>query len=363
MTLYTLLVRPLLFRFDAEAAHHASIAAASALGWSHSLVAALCAPRDPRLATTLGGLALASPVGLAAGYDKSGDAVRFLSSLGFGFIEIGSVSADSSRGNPRPRLWRLPRDEAIIVHYGLPNDGAAAIARKLAGTRLAVPLGINVVKTNRGIGAAPESDDAIIADYVRSTRLLAPVATYLTYNLSCPNTESGRDFFADKANISRLLEDLAMLAIRRPVFLKISPLGGVARIEDVLEAAEPHPFVSGFIFNLAPTKPDTLKTAREVWQDWPGAVSGPPVTGLIETCVAEMYRRMDKDRYQIVGAGGISTGADAYRMIRLGASAVQILTALIYRGPGVVARINRELGALLARDGVVRIADAVGAGG
>jgi dihydroorotate dehydrogenase (fumarate)/dihydroorotate dehydrogenase len=362
MTLYTALVRPLLFRLDAEAVHRASIAAASAMGWSHSLVAAMCAPRDPRLATTLGGLALASPVGLAAGYDKSGEAVRFLASLGFGFVEIGSVSAEPSRGNPRPRLWRLPLDEAIVVHYGLPNDGAVTVARRLAGVRFAVPLGINIVKTNRGMSAAPDSDDAVIADYVRSTRLLMNVATYLTFNLSCPNTETGRDFFADKAHVARLLAALEPLAIRRPVFLKISPLGGVAHIEDVLEAAEPFGFVSGFVFNLPPTKPETLKTAREVWRDWPGAVSGPPVAALIDTCIAETWRRMDTDRFQIVGAGGIFSGEDAYRKIRLGASAVQLLTALVYRGPGVVARINRELGRLLARDGVARVGDAVGVG-
>jgi len=360
MSLYSALLRPLLFRLDAERAHHASIAFGQAFGWSHSLVAPLFTVRDPRLATSLGGLPLVNPVGLAAGYDKSGDAVRFLSSLGFGFLEIGSVSAEPSLGNPRPRLWRLPEDEAIVVHYGLPNDGARTIALKLAGERLPVPLGVNLVKTNKGLGAPPDSDEEIIGDYVRSTRFFADVATYLTYNLSCPNTETGRDFFAEKQNVTLLLAALSLLKIRRPVFLKISPLGGVAHIEDVLEAAEPFDFVSGFIFNLPPTKPDTIRTAREVWKDWPGAVSGPPVRALMDTCIAETYRRMDRERYQIIGAGGISSGEDAYAKIRLGASAVQVLTALVYRGPGVVARINRELARLLARDGVAGVGEAVG---
>ncbi|MDJ0950154.1 MAG: quinone-dependent dihydroorotate dehydrogenase [Alphaproteobacteria bacterium] len=363
MSLYTAVLRPLLFRLDAETVHRASIGLGHALGWSRGLLAPLCAARDPRLATTLAGLPLASPVGLAAGYDKSGEAVRFLSALGFGFLEIGSVSAEPSSGNPRPRLWRLPEDEAIAVHYGLPNDGAAAIAARLADVRLAVPLGINLVKTNRGLDAPPDPDDEIIADYVRSTRLLKDAAGYLTYNLSCPNTETGRDFFADKAHVARLLAALAPLEIGRPVFLKISPLGGVAHIEDVLEAAEPFDFVSGFIFNLPSSKPETLKTPKHVWHNLPGAVSGRPVSALIDARITEMYRRMDRARYQIIGAGGIYSAEDAYAKIRRGASAVQIYTALVYRGPGVVRSINRGLGQLLARDGLAHIGEAVGVDG
>lgn len=362
MALYRHLVRPLLFRLDAERAHQGAIALGARLGWTAGAMRALTAVDDPRLRTTVAGLDFANPIGLAAGFDKSGTAVAALAGLGFGFLEIGSVSAEPSSGNPKPRLFRLPDDRAIVVHYGLPNDGAATVAARLVGRHLPVPLGINLVKTNRGIDAPPEGAAAIIDDYRRSARRLAPHADYLTLNLSCPNTETGRNFFEEKAHIARCLAALADLGIACPVFLKISPLGGVAAIETALEAAEPFEFVSGFIFNLPSVKPEGLATPRAIWQTMPGAVSGRPAAALADTMIAELYRRMDRRRYAIIGAGGVFAAADAYAKIRLGASLVQLLTALAYEGPGVVRRINLGLASLLARDGFRTVADAVGSG-
>jgi dihydroorotate dehydrogenase (fumarate)/dihydroorotate dehydrogenase len=304
----------------------------------------------------------ANPVGLAAGFDKSGTAIRALAGLGFGFVEIGSISAEPSAGNPKPRLFRLPADRATVVHYGLPNDGAVAVAARLAGVRLPVPLGINLVKSNLGIDAPPDSDEAIIDDYVRSARLLAPRADYLTLNLSCPNTETGRNFFEEKARIARCLAALSDVGIACPVFLKVSPLGGVGAIETVLEAAEPYRLVSGFIFNLPSVKPEGMATPRAVWQAMPGAISGKPAAALADAMIAELYRRMDRGRYAIIGAGGVFTAEDAYAKIRLGASLVQVLTALVYEGPAVVRRINRGLARLLARDGFATVGEAVGSG-
>ena len=134
---------------------------------------------DARLSTIVAGLHFPNPIGLAAGFDKSGTAIRALAGLGFGSVEIGSVSIDPSSGNPKPRLWRLPADDAIVVHYGLPNDGAEVIARRIAGTRLPVALGVNLVVTNRGLGASPSGADAIIGEYVAAARILARRADYL----------------------------------------------------------------------------------------------------------------------------------------------------------------------------------------
>lgn len=331
------------------------------MGWVGDAIRSLAAVEDPCLAIDVSGIRFPNPVGLAAGFDKNGVAVQFMAGLGFGSIEIGSVSLDPSVGNPRPRLFRLPADRAIVVAYGVPNDGADTVARRLASVRLPVPLGINVVKTNRGLSGPRETADDIIAEYAAAARRLSPFASYLMLNLSCPNTDDGRDFFADRRHLEACLAALAEADLEVPVFLKVSPAGGIAAIEGVLAASDPHTFVSGFMFNLPPGKPDTLVTPRAVWEKMPGAVSGRPSADLARLCIRECYRRMDRGRFAIVGAGGIATGEDAYALIQAGASLVQLLTSLIYEGPTIVRRVTRDLLRAMDRDGVRDIAAAVGA--
>jgi dihydroorotate dehydrogenase (fumarate)/dihydroorotate dehydrogenase len=359
--IYSNLIRPLAFRLDPETAHHLAIAAGARLGWAAQAMRAATRIDDNRLAVNVAGLRFPSPIGLAAGFDKSGSAISALAGLGFGSIEIGSISIDPSEGNPKPRLWRLPDDNGIVVHYGLPNDGAVAIAERLAPMRLPVPLGINLVVTNRGAGAAPLNADQIIAEYADAAKAMAPHADYLMLNLSCPNTVDGRDFFADAGHLDACLTALGEAKLQPPIFLKVSPLGGIEAIERVLTAADARDFVSGFMFNLPPVKPEGMHTPEQVWREMPGAVSGPPAAALANFCIRETYRRMDRKRHVLIGAGGVSTAEDAYAKIRMGASLVQLLTALIYQGPGVVRRITTGLAELLSRDGVKHVADAVGA--
>jgi dihydroorotate dehydrogenase len=300
--------------------------------------------------------AFPEPAG-AAGYDKNGRTVEAMSDLGFGFVEVGSVSAYPSDGNPRPRLFRVPADRAIVVNYGLPNEGAEAVASRLAAKRIPVPLGVNIVKTNR---LRPEGEEEILGDYCRSVSVLKDSGDYLVLNLSCPNTETRSDYFADPKHLVRLFERLTDLNISCPVFLKVSPLGGVPAIEGLLESVEGFSFVSGFVFNLPPGKPVPLHVPAERLEKMPGAVAGKPVEDLINTAIGELYQRMDKERYRIIGVGGVFSGEDAYKKIRLGASLVQLLTALVYEGPGVVRRIKRGLVRLLERDGVAHVSEAVG---
>jgi dihydroorotate dehydrogenase len=360
MSIYSMLFRPLLFRLDPETAHHLAIAAGARLGWAAGAMRTATCVDDDRLATDVAGLHFPNPIGLAAGFDKSGSAISALAGLGFGSIEIGSVSIDPSYGNPKPRLWRLPDDEGIVVHYGLPNDGAGVIAGRLSRTHLSVPLGINLVVTNRGPGAVPLDPDQIIGEYVAAAKAMAPHADYLMLNLSCPNTVDGRDFFADAGHLDACLTALGETGLRLPIFLKVSPLGGIEAIERVLAAAEGCDFVSGFMFNLPPVKPEAMRTAEQVWRALPGAVSGPPAAALADFCIRETFRRMDRKRHVLIGAGGVSSAEDAYAKIRLGASLVQLLTALIYQGPGIVHTITKGLAQLLARDGVKHVRDIVG---
>jgi dihydroorotate dehydrogenase len=311
-------------------------------------VAARSAVADARLAVDVAGLRFATPLGLAAGFDKSARAVPLLSALGFGHVEIGSVSADPSAGNPRPRLFRLPGERAIVVHYGVPNDGAARVAERLSRPRPAVPLGVNVVSTNRGAASAVEPDEAVIADYVESVRRLQRLGDFVVLNLSCPNTRDGRGFFADRARLRALLDALGGLGVERPLFVKVAPFGSAAELDTFLAAVEPAPFVSGFSVNLPPGNPFGLA----------GAASGLPAAAAAERTVAELHRAAD--RFAVIGSGGVSSADDAYRMIRLGASLVQVYTALVYEGPGLVRRLTEGLGALAARDGFASIGDAVG---
>jgi dihydroorotate dehydrogenase (fumarate)/dihydroorotate dehydrogenase len=362
VSLYTRLVRPVLFRMDPERAHERAIRLARRCGsWPiRGLLGAWYGYQSLRLETEVAGIRFPNPLGLAAGFDKSGVGIRGLAALGFGHIEIGSISAERSQGNPKPRLFRIPEDRGIVVHYGLPNDGARAVATRLRETPIPVPLGVNIVKTNRGLDAPCESDDAVLDDYVRSVRLLADHADYLSLNLSCPNTETGRDFFADRRQVVHLLSALLELPMRRPVFLKISPLGGTAALESLLQAVEGFPFIAGFAFNLAPGKPENLRTSRHLLETMPGAVAGKPVDGPLNDCIRDLYRRMDTRRYRIIGIGGVFSAEDAYRKIRLGASLVQLLTGMVYEGPALIRRIQQGLCRLLDRDGFTAVGQAVG---
>jgi dihydroorotate dehydrogenase len=348
MGVYTGVVRPLLFRADPERAHDLAVrASALASRWPRAFGRGPAG--DPRLAVEVAGIRFATPLGLAAGFDKSARAVPLLSALGFGHVEVGSISADPSAGNPRPRLFRLADERAIVVHYGVPNDGATRVAARLRARAAGVPLGINVVSTNRGAASAAEPDDAVIGDYVESVRALQDLGDYVCLNLSCPNTRDGVGFFADRSRLRALLDGLGEAGVRRPVFVKVAPFAGARELESFLEAVDGAPFVSGFSVNLPPGRAHV-----------PGAVSGPPCAPEALRTVGELYRAMDRSRFVVIGSGGIGSGADAYAMIRRGASLVQLYTALVYEGPGVVRRVTRELGELVARDGLSSVADAVG---
>lgn len=363
MNIYKSVCRPLLFRIDPEKIHNFSISTGEKLGKIKPLVNSIHSIyrlKNTGLNQSICGINFENPVGLAAGYDKSGNAIPFLESFGFSHVEIGSISAEPSLGNPKPRLFRLPADNALVVHYGLQNDGAKGIANRLKKVYRKYPLGINIVKTNRGINAAPDSEDDILNDYRKSTLLLKDYADYLTYNMSCPNTEMGRDFFADKRHIELFLSTLKDINPDCPVFLKISPLGGIETIEKYLEACSSFDFVSGFIFNLPPGKVVPLKTPEKIWSKMPGAVSGKPVESLLNNCLSEMYKRMNREKYQLISAGGVFTAEDAYKKIKMGASLVQLLTGMIYQGPSIVKQINKGLLEFLRADGFQNITQAIG---
>ncbi len=354
-----------MFRLDAETSHHLTVEACRIAGVIPGVASLtrMCQERSyPQLKSNIAGLHFANPIGLAAGWDKSGRALRMIDSLGFGFVEIGSVSARPSAGNPKPRLFRLPQDRGIIVNYGLPNDGADVVSRRLAAHRSRHPLGVNIVKTNDGSNALACKEEEIIADYVRSVSLLQPHASYLMLNLSCPNATGGQDFFAQPGSIRQMLQLISQLGISRPVFLKVAPRDAPAEHQRLLLECEAFKFVRGFCFNLPSGKPQslTLATSRKALRGIPGAVAGKPVESLINRCIAGLYTQMDQRRYAIVGAGGVFSAEDAYLKLRLGASLVQIYTGLVYNGPDLVKQICIGLVELMRRDGCESLSQVIG---
>lgn len=348
MPFYQHVIRPLLFRIDPEAAHALSITTVRVLGQIPGLpdlVDQCLRIQSDSLTRNIAGLEFPNPIGLAAGWDKSAEALKMIDHMGFGFAEIGSVSARPSKGNPAPRLFRLPDEKAIIVNYGLPNDGANVVAKRLARYRSKNPIGVNVVKTNDGPDAPPASPEEIIEDYVCSVSVLHPHADYLMLNLSCPNAEGGKDIFAQPSNIALLLTHLKEVHVQSPIFLKLSPNPDSEWLQQIVDISLQHDVVAGFSFNLPPGKPTSLKFANEsrCFEALPGAVSGQPVSNLINRCIATLHPLIPKGRFHIIASGGVFTAQDALEKIRLGASLVQIYTSLIYNGPNAVRQINKEL--------------------
>lgn len=358
MNAYQRFVRPLLFRCDPERVHEQTLALGARVGSSalgRRLLSKLFAFADARLATQVGGLHFANPLGMAAGFDKNGRMIQALAAMGFGFVEVGSVSAHPSAGNPRPRLFRLPLDEAIVVNYGVPNDGAEVVADRVRP--LAVPLGVNLVETNTGRASAP---DAVVAELAAALVPFVGRADYIAFNLNCPNTTGGSSPFTGGEHLRHLLRECAAIDGLPPIFLKLTAHTDPARLDWMLETVDPFAFVKGFIFNLPPGTNYPLKSPAHLLAALPGTLCGRPVQALIDETVRFWYGRINRQRHAIVGVGGISSARDAYRKIRLGASLLQLYSALVFNGPGVVRQINAGLARLLERDGFARVEDAVG---
>ncbi len=358
------LLRPLLFNLPAERAHHAAVTAlnaALATAPARDAARAMYCVRDPRLEVERFGIRFPNPVGLAAGFDKSAESFNALGALGFGHVEVGTVTALAQPGNPQPRLFRLPQDGALLNRMGFNNPGAAAVSARLARTRSEPVLGINIGKSK-----AAALEDAT-ADYLRSFDLLEPFARYVAVNVSSPNTPGLRTL-QDAGPLRELLRALrsrgeerarARGATARPILLKIAPDLTDPQVDEVAGIALDEG-IAGIIATNTTVSRDRLRTpAARVEALGAGGVSGAPVRARARSVVARVYHRTG-GRLPIVGVGGIFDAVDAWKMILAGASLVQVWTGFIYRGPGIARDINRSLSAYLERDGLRSIDEAVG---
>lgn len=361
------LLRGLIFRLDSERAHNLALTTAGIAPPLSGVLAPFLQFREERLEQQLFGHTFPNPVGLAAGFDKSGTRANAWPHLGFGFAEIGSVSAQPAPGNPKPRAFRLVYDEAVINRMGLNNDGAEIVASRLESVNeRRIPLGINIARTH----VSGLYGDAAIADFVEGARILAPLADYLVVNISCPNTEDGKTFEEpDALNVllETLIPEVRTIAPDLAVLVKVSPPGIAAGggydfgpLEDVARVALSHA-ISGFVAtNTTSDRVNLITDPVRVAQIGRGGLSGAPLTERALETTRRLYE-LTEGEVPIIGIGGINSVEAAYARIRAGASLIQLYTGLIYHGPRLVVRILRGLIPLLEKDGFSSIADAVGA--
>ena len=344
MNLYPL-IRPLAFALDPERAHRLTIRALK-----------LLPPHRPpdfpdSLKTFVAGLEFPTPVGLAAGFDKDAEVPEQMLTLGFGFVEVGTLTPEPQVGNPKPRLFRLRRDQAVINRLGFNNHGQpSAYARLREDMQLPGIIGVN-------IGANKGSADRI-ADYVNGVRAMAPVAKYLTINISSPNTPGLRQL-QDEGALRALLSAVQEARSPKgpPIFLKVAPDLGKGEPDQIVRVALQHGIDAIIVSNTTVSRP----SLRSKHRTESGGLSGAPLRALALKALRD-FRAASGGEMPLIGVGGISTAEDAWERIRTGANLVQLYTAMVYEGPGIAARIAHGLARKLKQEGMASIAEAVGTG-
>lgn len=309
--------------------------------------------QNKKLEQEILGIKFKNPIGLAAGFDKNAQLTEIIPRVGFGFIEIGSVTGEPCEGNPKPRLWRLEKSKGLVVHYGLKNDGCEKIAKKLRRKQFLIPVGINIAKTN---DKKTDKLAAGIDDFAKAYKKFTDIGSYFTLNISCPNTGGGQPFNNAK-NLDKLLLKLNKIPTKKPVLIKLSPDLTKEQIDEIIVVAKKYK-VSGFICsNLTDNRNN--KKIREKKVSEAGGISGKVVEDLANDLISYIYQKT-KGKFVIIGLGGVFSAKDAYKKIKLGASLVQLITGMIYEGPQVISEINQGLVRLLENDGFGNISEAIG---
>lgn len=345
MAVWYSLADSILSRLDAETAHGLALRALKS-----GLMPDDGNPDPSSLSITVWGRHLPNPIGLAAGFDKNAEVPDALLGLGFGFVEIGSVTPRPQVGNPRPRLFRLAEDRGVINRMGFPGQGLDAARSRLAARPRRGFVGVNV-------GANKDSGDRA-ADYVACSVALAPYADYLVCNVSSPNTPGlrnlqGRIQLADL--LKRVQDAIAMKPV--PLVVKIAPDATDDDLDDIVSVCRDLRMDGIIVGNTTLSRPPSLRSGRRAET---GGLSGAPLMTLSTDVLRRTAQRVD-GQFPLIGCGGVGSGADAYAKLRAGASLVQLYSAMVYEGPPLIRRIKNELAALLARDGFASVSDAIGA--
>ncbi|MDP2372877.1 quinone-dependent dihydroorotate dehydrogenase [Reyranella sp.] len=345
MAVWYSLADTILSRLDAETAHGLAIRALKS-----GLMPGNSRADPPSLSVTVWGRRLPNPIGLAAGFDKNAEVPDAMLGLGFGFVEIGSVTPRPQDGNPRPRLFRLSEDRGVINRMGFPGQGLEAARSRLAARPRRGFVGVNV-------GANKDSTDRA-ADYVACGVALAPYADYLVCNVSSPNTPGLRNL-QGRSQLSDLLKRTqdAIAAKPVPLVVKIAPDATDDDLDDIVAVCRDLRMDGIIVGNTTLSRPPSLRSERRTET---GGLSGAPLMALSTDVLRRTAQRVES-QFPLIGCGGIGSGADAYAKIRAGASLVQLYSAMVYEGPPLIRRIKDELAVLLVRDGFASVAEAIGA--
>ncbi|HXN31830.1 MAG TPA: quinone-dependent dihydroorotate dehydrogenase, partial [Polyangiaceae bacterium] len=361
MTMYTRVIRPLLFLLPPDVAHTLGFAALAPVERFRPVRAFVCAAiapaRDERLVVRAMGLEFPNPIGLAAGFDKNARRPRALAALGFGHLEIGTVTAHPQAANPEPNLFRLPADRALVNRLGFPNDGADRVAARLRAARggVNVPVGVSIGKSR----VVPADDlGAVIADYVASFDAVSDVADFVVVNVSSPNTAGLRAMQASE-HARALLGTIAARAAARspsvPLLVKIAPDLADAEVEDLLAVIEETGVAGVVATNTTVAREGLASGARSIGAVGAGGLSGPPLRRRALEVVRRARARLGR-KAVVVGVGGVERAEHAMSLVRAGADLVQTYTGFVYEGPGAAARMTRGLAAMMDREGVRSIA-------
>ncbi|MBI2355979.1 MAG: quinone-dependent dihydroorotate dehydrogenase [Candidatus Doudnabacteria bacterium] len=351
------LIRPILFQIPAETVYGAVAKTCQAITPFSGIFEKLFAFEHPMLETEVFGMKFKNPVGLAPGYDKFGAFTKFLSALGFGFIEVGSITPLPQPGNPKPRMFRLTSDEALVNRMGFNSIGMHRVAENLKKiSERNFILGVNLGKNKA------TSNEHALQDYLAAFNYLAPLADYVVVNVSSPNTPGLRQL-QNKAPLLEIFKALQQanqkLSIRKPLLLKVAPDLSNGQLDDIA-AIVLETKIDGIIANNTTVSRDGLKTSpEEIRRIGEGGLSGRPIAKRTTEVISYLYQRL-QGRTPIIGAGGIFSAEDAYEKIKAGASLVQVYTGIVYEGPGLIKKIKQGLVELLKRDGFKNIAEAVG---
>ncbi len=362
--MYRYIAKPILFKFKPDDVHNSLVKHGARLQQyrqlRRALKSCLAYENDAMLRQTILGITFRNPVGLSAGFDKNFELVQLMKTIGFGFMEGGSITYRECQGNPRPWFYRLPKTKSLVVFAGLANRGVRTIIQTLkdypAETINNFPLNISVAKTN---SKQTCTDKEAVADYIGSLKLLqkARAGDMYTLNISCPNTYGGEPFTTPE-RLESLLHAVDQLNINKPVFIKMPCHLPWKEFKALLKVADKHNIQGVTISNLAKDR-NQAKLMDPLPEKVKGNLSGKPTWNLSNDLIRQTYKLFGK-RFMIIGVGGIFSAEDAYTKIKLGASTLELITGMIFEGPQLIGQINKGLVALLEKDGYRTVSEAIG---
>jgi dihydroorotate dehydrogenase len=362
--LYRNILKPILFLFPADDVHNFFLKTGRFLGRfnvARFLTGKILSYNNVILKQKISGILFENPIGLAAGFDYDADLIGILPSVGFGFHTIGTVTYLPYEGNSKPMLGRLPKSKSLLVNKGFKSMGICSIINKINKQKRKIPLGISIGSTNQIYSSASSMIDDIVSSFKKATD--ENYFDYFEINISCPNLINIADLpekFDTPSGLDKLLLELSQLNINRPVFIKMYLEKSVKETEDLAKVASKYPYITGLIFsNLVKDRNNPAFDQEEIKTAGKGNFSGKPTEHMTNNLISAIYKKY-KNRFIIIGCGGIFNGKDAYEKIKRGASLIQMITGMIYEGPQQVGVINRELVSLLRKDGYKNISEAIG---